>query len=248
MTTIRAGMVTLDVDGVIFDKDGTLIDLDATWAPIAVLWIDAVALGDQALARALDERLGLDREHGLLVPESILAAGTTAEIGTASIEVLHRAGITDDEIAERAAAGEAALARHGEPRLFPLADLDRLTADLIGHGLALALVTSDDRSAALDLVNTFDLADRFVSIVGGDDVDHGKPAPDALERAAAEMGIALDRIVMVGDSIADRDAARAAGCAFVAVGHGDARTAADAVVMNVGEITVIPHVRPVEPS
>ena len=54
--------------------------------------------------------------------------------------------------------------------------------------------------------------------VYADDVEHGKPHPEALLRALDELGLAAADTVYVGDTVVDLEMARAAGSTFVAVG------------------------------
>ena len=54
--------------------------------------------------------------------------------------------------------------------------------------------------------------------VYADDVEHGKPHPEALLRALDELGLAAADTVYVGDTAVDLEMARAAGSTFVAVG------------------------------
>lgn len=67
------------------------------------------------------------------------------------------------------------------------------------------------------------------------DCDCRKPKPGMLLAAAADLGLALERSVLVGDKLSDIEAGRAAGvarCVLVTSGHalGDAeRAAADSV-------------------
>lgn len=57
----------------------------------------------------------------------------------------------------------------------------------------------------------------FSSIVSGDDVTHGKPAPDIFLTAAARMSRAPSKCVVFEDAPAGVDAARAAGMRVVAL-------------------------------
>jgi beta-phosphoglucomutase-like phosphatase (HAD superfamily) len=52
---------------------------------------------------------------------------------------------------------------------------------------------------------------RFEIIVGGDDVTHGKPAPDLFLLAAARLGVAPSDCVVLEDSSAGIRAAHRAG-------------------------------------
>jgi histidinol-phosphate phosphatase family protein len=49
--------------------------------------------------------------------------------------------------------------------------------------------------------------------------DCRKPAPGLLHRATAELGLRIESSVMVGDSVSDVQAARAAGCTPVLLAH-----------------------------
>lgn len=57
-------------------------------------------------------------------------------------------------------------------------------------------------------------------IVDGSHVEHAKPAPDLLLRAAQELRVSADRIWYVGDSIWDMQAARSAGMPPIGVTTG----------------------------
>ena len=57
----------------------------------------------------------------------------------------------------------------------------------------------------------------FASIVSGDDVIHGKPAPDIFLTAADRMGRKPSECVVFEDAPAGVDAARAAGMRVVAL-------------------------------
>ncbi len=89
---------------------------------------------------------------------------------------------------------------------------------LRGKGVRLGLVTASTRGvvvpnlARLGLDGTFDVA------IYADDVDHGKPHPEALLRALEELGVAAAQSVYVGDTTVDLEMARAAGAPFAAVG------------------------------
>ncbi|KUL30834.1 hydrolase [Actinoplanes awajinensis subsp. mycoplanecinus] len=57
-------------------------------------------------------------------------------------------------------------------------------------------------------------------IIGGDQVEHPKPAPDGMLLAAAELGTTAGRLILVGDSFLDLRAAAAAGSRSAAAGWG----------------------------
>jgi HAD superfamily hydrolase (TIGR01509 family) len=79
------------------------------------------------------------------------------------------------------------------------------------------------------------MRDRFGErIFSGEDVEHGKPAPDLFLRAAAEMGAEADRCAVIEDSRPGVAAARAAG--MWAFGYAGSVTPASALS---GEATTV---------
>ncbi|GEO99379.1 phosphoglycolate phosphatase, bacterial [Methylobacterium haplocladii] len=103
-------------------------------------------------------------------------------------------------------------------RLYPdvVAALDELEA----AGFLLAVCTNKVESHAVDLLAALGLEPRFAAIVGKDTFAWSKPDPRhitlTIERAEGDPA----RAVMVGDSRADVDAARAAGIPVVGVSFG----------------------------
>lgn len=239
MPLVRAGGRTFDVDAVAFDKDGTLIDLDATWAPVAAAWVRGVSLGDIELARTVGAHLGLDLDRSSLVTDSTFAAGTLDQIRAETIAALtaHGLDVAELDVALRTGVEHVVAVGPSEPR--PLVDLPLLFGALAAGGVRCAIVTADDRSSADRIVAELGIADLTSVVVGGDETERPKPAPDALLAAAERLGLAVERLLMVGDSLTDQGAARAAGCAFVAVGPGSAAAVdSDAVIDDVGQITL----------
>ena len=101
-----------------------------------------------------------------------------------------------------------------------------------------AVLTSDDRIPTLDFLRRAGVDGLVDMVVGGDDVALPKPHPDGLMAVMDELGALPHRVLMVGDSTADRDAAGAAGTWFVAVGHDSpAARGADAAIDSVDVIT-----------
>lgn len=91
------------------------------------------------------------------------------------------------------------------------------------------------------------LADLFAGAVfSGDEVEHGKPAPDLFLHAADRMGVAPDRCVVIEDSVSGVVAAVAARMAVVGLLAGShvgeehgarlEKAGADAVVHTFGEL------------
>jgi len=95
-----------------------------------------------------------------------------------------------------------------------------LLAALAARGLAMGIVSTKYRRRLEAVLQREGLRSHFAVIVGGDDVAHPKPAPDALLRAVDILGLPPSGALYVGDSGADGEAARAAGLPFIAVRSG----------------------------
>ncbi len=91
--------------------------------------------------------------------------------------------------------------------------LSRLRAS----GWRLACVTNKPREFTLPLLQRAGLAVLFDAIVCGDEVERRKPYPDVVLRACSRLGVEPREAVIVGDSINDVLAGRAAGVRIVLV-------------------------------
>jgi pyrophosphatase PpaX len=71
----------------------------------------------------------------------------------------------------------------------------------------LALITTSPHANIGHLLQKYDIARLFTSVVAGDDVAHHKPHPEPLEKALKELGGNKQSAVMIGDSDKDIEAA-----------------------------------------
>lgn len=240
MPIVCANDTSFDVDVVVFDKDGTLVDLDALWFPAARGWIEAIAEGDHALGQLLGVRLGIDLAGERLVPDGIAAASTFDAIRhTTADELTAREWAHDRIDVALSAASRASDAATPAEGTAVLADIPTLFTDLTAADLRVAVLTSADRRSTLDFLRQI-RADHLVHVVvTATDVDHPKPHPQGLLQIADTLGCRTDRILMIGDSVFDHQAARSAGAWFVAVGHrADAAEGADASIDCVDQLIV----------
>ena len=84
----------------------------------------------------------------------------------------------------------------------------------------MGVATNKPQVATREILLHFGLIERLRVIVGGDAVSHKKPAPDALLIAVDRLGVAPSDALMVGDSVTDVIAARAAGMAVALIRGG----------------------------
>ncbi|MEY8839934.1 HAD family hydrolase, partial [Cribrihabitans sp. XS_ASV171] len=166
-------------------------------------------------------------------PDSVVIAATPAEIA----EVLHpeMQHLSPVEIVDLLN-DEAARVRQVEA-----VALDPFLRDLRARGLRLGVATNDAEAPALEHLGRAGVQGHFDFIAGFDSGHGAKPLPGQLLAFADHVGIAPERVAMVGDSLHDLVAGRAAGMATVGVLTGIADEAelapqADAVLPDIGHL------------
>lgn len=110
------------------------------------------------------------------------------------------------------------------PSVWVNPDARPLLEALAARGLGRALVTNSVGVVADALLRRGVLEQLMPVRATSDRVSRAKPAPDLVELALKEVGVAAHEAVMVGDSRFDREAAKAAGVRFFGLGlDGDVR-------------------------
>lgn len=183
------------VRGAVFDLDGTLADTSA----------DLIEGANRTLAR-----LGVS---GRLDP--LRDAGVSGRGGRAMLRLgLARSGWEEARIEpaveaatpEFLAAYEAVIADRS--RLFP--GVEAALQALADAGWRLAVCTNKPERLARLLLAELRVLDRFAALVGADTLPVRKPDPRPLWHAIDGAGAARGASVMVGDTVTDRETARAA--------------------------------------
>ena len=87
-------------------------------------------------------------------------------------------------------------------------------------GFPLACVTNKSERFTLPLLRQMQLNDYFALVVAGDTLPKKKPDPLPLTHVCERLGIAPHDMLMIGDSLNDTLAARAAGCPVFCVPYG----------------------------
>jgi phosphoglycolate phosphatase len=110
-------------------------------------------------------------------------------------------------------------------------------------GLPLACVTNKSGRFTVPLLEQLGLARYFGQVIAGDTLAQKKPDPAQLLHACRGFGVAPGEMLMIGDSVNDAEAARAAGCPIFCVPYGynegrDVRELdVDAIVESLAEAT-----------
>jgi phosphoglycolate phosphatase len=205
------------VDGValraiLFDKDGTLIDFDATWGPAAYEVMRALAgADDQAFAELVRVSEYVLEERRFL-PTSPLVAGSSAHYGPLWAQALRRAPSLElyrqmDEL----------FGFWGLRSLSPIGRPADLAKALVGRGLRVGIATNDAEASAKAQAEALGLLPHLDFIAGYDSGFGGKPHPGMVLAFAEHCAVRPDETALVGDSLHDLDAARAAGALRIAV-------------------------------
>ena len=182
--------------GVIFDWDGVVIDSSAqherSWEILA-----------QEISKPLPEghfKLGFGKKNQVIIPEILGWATESAEIATLSD---HKEAIYRE------------LVRQNGVQILPGAR--ELLSALRSAGIPRAIGSSTPRGNLDAIFAATGLGEHFDAVVCGDDVLHGKPAPDVFLLAAQMLGLPPAECLVVEDAHAGIEAARRAGIPVLAV-------------------------------
>jgi beta-phosphoglucomutase len=162
------------------------------------------------------------RVHGQLWREVVLRLGRDLPAsafyrdlaGVATWDLLPRAvgRPLDPELVKRLSAEKEA--RYREVYRDQVAEVPGAIAflgRLRAAGVRLALATSAPRENRVLALEGLGLAGAFDQVVGIEDVQRGKPAPDLFLVAAARLGVAAGECIVFEDALTGLEAARAAG-------------------------------------
>lgn len=181
---------------VILDNDGLTLDSETVWTRAEV---------------TLFERRGRTFTHA----DKLDLVGSAGPIAAAKLErmldlepgtgmaILHELG--DLVVAE--------LARGCEP----MPGARELLAALTAAGVPFALCSNSPRRIVDAALRGSGLMDTFAVTIAGDEVAHGKPAPDPYLAAAAALGVPPADCVALEDSPTGATSARAAGMTVIGV-------------------------------
>ena len=109
--------------------------------------------------------------------------------------------------------------------------------------MPLACVTNKAERFTLPLLERLGIAQYFLRVVSGDTLPQKKPDPAPLLHACRQLRVRPPEMLMIGDSVNDAQAARAAGCPVFCVTYGynegqDVRALdVDAIVSSLFEAT-----------
>lgn len=229
------------ISGILFDKDGTLLDYAKSWQPVNRELARIAAEGNEELADRLLIACGMDPVTGHVVPDSLLAAGNTAEIAEGL--VLAGSPLPVAELVERL----DALFSNAAATAVPVTDLATFFRTLHGKGYKLGVASSDNERSIRETAERFGFA-SYLHYVAGYDSGHGaKPAPGMVLGFCKATGLEPGQVAVVGDNNHDLHMGRSAGAGLkvaVLTGTGSAASLADAADHCLNDITELESVLP----
>lgn len=222
--------------GVIFDCDGVLVDSEQPWIALMEHYLTAMGLRGadgivpeslrgltaseavDALAAAQAGRGSGSGSEPESEPGSGTRTGATAGVGfgngSATGATASRTGLPT--VAEVDAAYSSAL----EGLAAPMPGSVDLVSALSGY-VPIAVASNGRRHDVQGLLKRAGLLNLFDTIVTIDDVEQGKPAPDAYLLAASRLGIDPHDVIVFEDSAPGASAGRSAGCTVIGVNAHD---------------------------
>ncbi len=209
------------IRAILFDLDGLMVDSEphslASWE--AVLKERGVTLDQLTIDSILGLRIDatartlIDRYH---LPD------TVQELGDAKTEYQ----IT-----------------HLHGKVPPMPGLLELLDEIDRRRLQKAIASSGIRRYVEAVLRVNGLLDRFGVIIAGDQVAHGKPAPDVFLAAASALNVEPRHCLVLEDAPAGVQAAKAAGMLCIAVpDHGVAQldlAQADRIVTSLNDVPAL---------
>jgi phosphoglycolate phosphatase len=203
---VGAGRPFRSPKAILFDLDGTLVDS----APDITAAVNELLAGRNLPPLRLDQVKAMIGGGVRKLVERAFAASGAPLLGSALDE------------ANRVMAPIYRRHLTGLTRLMP--GVREVLTHFHLNGMAMGVVTNKPQLATREILLHFGLTEYLGAIIGGDAVTYVKPAPDALLLALDQLRVEPYDTLMVGDSSADVDAARAAGMPVILLRGGYTQT------------------------
>lgn len=179
--------------GVIFDLDGVLVDSFAVMREaFTIAYAEVVGPGPAPF----DE---YNRHLGRYFPDIMRIMGLPLEMQEPFVRESYRLA---DQV-----------------RVFD--GVPEVLSTLRDRGIGLTVATGKSGTRARSLLDRLGLLRLFQRVIGSDEIENPKPAPDIVLAALDTLGLGPDRAIMIGDAVTDLASATAAGVPAVAALWGE---------------------------
>ena len=202
-----------DAQAIIFDKDGTLIDFDFMWGTwtlqLAQRLRTVTGLDTRA---ALCSSYGYDMDRRKILPDGKLTCTPMWRLREMIFELAQSFGLSEAQ--SRFAVEQAWFVPDPVTLAKPFTDIHKLFHNIQQRGIKVAIATTDDRGPTEAMLHAFGVADLVDTMVCADDGIKAKPAPDMVRTICSRLAIAPQKVVVIGDTVADLQMARSAGVGY----------------------------------
>ena len=193
----------LAVKAIMIDLDGTLLDTAGDLAIAANLMLQKLD-GAELPPATIQSYIGKG------IPNLVKRCLSNSFNSEPDPEILTQAIV----IYEQEYANNLCVTTHSYPRV-----VDGLIA-MKEAGFQLACITNKSEVFTLPLLRTTELLNYFDIVLSGDTLPKKKPDPMPLHHACKFFGILPNEMLLIGDSVNDTEAARAAGSYIFCVPYG----------------------------
>ncbi len=208
----------MPIKGLIFDLDGVLVDtVPVHYSAWQRMFEDyGYKFGKREYRNLVDGRPRFDGARAVMINHS-------------DQEIREAADKKNDYYVEKIDKGEF--------QVFDAAVVLVRQCQAAGLGLAAASSSANVKT----VLEKAGLLDAFSVVIGGDDVEKGKPDPEIFLTAAKGLGLKVDECIVVEDSSSGVQAAKNGGFYCVGLQHEDHASdlqAADQIVSSLAEVNV----------
>ena len=207
----------MDIKAIIFDKDGTLVNFAATFNPATRFVLDELSGGDPELLERTAKAVHFDLANNKILDTSIIIAGSGVDIAEALSSVL-----PIEDIEEYGSGLDEMYGEICQNTVEALPGIPKALESLHDAGMILGVGTNDSEENAIHQMEALDIEHLFESITGADSGYGSKPGSGMIDAFVERLGLKPHQVLMVGDSVHDMQAGKAAGVKTCAVETGPA--------------------------
>ncbi|MCW4009433.1 MAG: HAD family hydrolase [Candidatus Bathyarchaeota archaeon] len=184
---------SLNVKGIMLDLDGTILDTKSAYVETAKIAFHETGQGPPDVEAALEIPKRIEQRQ----PISDIIAVETSAFMRVYMKTFYKISALNTRPFPNVEATLAALSQKAQ--------------------LAVITMRFVPGASVVNELRQFQLSQYFAHVVTALDTPKPKPSPEALMKAVAAMGVQMCECIIVGDSVVDVAAGKAAGATTVAV-------------------------------